>query len=50
VVVRDACSAATAAAHEASLKALAVLADIRTARQVVRGFATRTVGRRARLR
>jgi nicotinamidase-related amidase len=50
VVVRDACSAATAEAHEASLRALAVLADVRTARQVVRGFATRTVGRRARLR
>jgi nicotinamidase-related amidase len=45
VVVRDACSAATAEAHEASLRALAVLADIRTARQVARGFAASKVGR-----
>src|SRR5690606_4961426 len=46
IVVRDACSAATAEAHEASLKALSVLADIRTARQVMRGFATQAVGSR----
>ena len=50
VVVRDACSAATAEAHDASLKALAVLADIRTARQVVRRFATQTVGGRRGVR
>ena len=50
VVVRDACSAATAEAHDASLKALAVLAEIRTARQVVRGFGAERVGGRRRLR
>jgi nicotinamidase-related amidase len=49
VVVRDACSAATAEAHEASLKALAVLADIRTARQVERDFAMQAVGTERRV-
>ncbi len=34
-VVRDACSAATAEAHEASLAAMSVLADIRTAEEAV---------------
>jgi nicotinamidase-related amidase len=42
VVVRDACSAATARAHEASLEAMSVLADIVSAEEAVKGFASAT--------
>lgn len=40
VVVRDACSAATARAHEASIEAMSVLADIRSSAEAVAEFAT----------
>ncbi len=42
VVVRDACSAATARAHEASLDAMSVLADIVDAEEAVEEFAAAT--------
>jgi nicotinamidase-related amidase len=42
VVVRDACSAATAQAHDACLDAMSVLADIRTADEAVAEFETAT--------
>ena len=42
VIVSDACSAASATAHDASLAAMSVLADIATADEAVEAFAHAT--------